>query len=1069
MSRPAIPLLRWNNSTTSYEIALDPNQEPMAITPDSRAWHDRLNEMTAFSFHSRSGVHYSLRKETVQRGGSYWYGYRRVQGRVVKRYLGRDLALARLEEVAADFTKVQSADSAASSPPEDLPEPQQAVRMQKKSPTRERATRQRTPRSEVDRRSTGDGVAPNSAINRSSHLLLTTKFQVPRTPARLVNRPHLHQLLQRGLERPLTLITSPAGSGKTMTIGSWIQQQELPAAWLSLDANDNDLQQFWTYVLTALDRRYPGSADTALAMLQSPQTRGMTAVLRTLLNQLTAFPQEIVLILDDYHLITDPAIHDSLAQLLEHPPVQFHLYLLTRSEPLLPLLPRLRVYDQVNEILAPDLRFRQDEVATFLRDAMGLHLSDEVVDQLAVRVDGWAAGLQLAALSLRGHADPTRFVASFGGSHSHVLAYFGREVLERQPEAVQSFLLQTSVLDRLCGPLCDAITGQTNGQAMLEQLKQENLFLIPLDDERRWFRYHHLFADLLRHRLNQERGQQSAELHRRAARWLEQEGWIEEAVQHLLAASEPGEAGRVVQRAAQGMIMRGETFVLRRLLEQLPEQLILQDPHLSFSKACIHFIFGPLTQAEYLLDQLERTQAVSGGEDRALKGQIATYRAVIASMHSQGAEALAFSRQALENLPESDLFHRSGAIMTLGHAYRLQEQLRQASAAYSESSRLSFASGNLFFATMALGHDVVVLIPQGKLRQAADLCRQVIHLAETRGGTTSSLAAEAYSYLGLLLYEWNDLAEARLAFDKAIALGEQWDNIDDQLHGHVWRAMLYQAQGQSASAWEEVRLAESLIQQDQPFPWQPLLVSGMAARLALRQGRSAEALRWSQQHDFKRENFPFQEFTVYAQFNNLTFIRLLMGQEDYDEAERLIEQLLRMPDMEEKQGSVLELLVLLALTQLARDRSAQALKTLSQAIDPGMPENYTRIFIDEGTPMRSLLARLAEREPRGSARRRYLDGLLVAFEQHSGTSRLQFVEEAIIEPLSEREREVLHLLSQGLSNRDIARRLVVALSTVKTHMHHLFAKLQVTDRLQAVSRARELGLLEQQDHQKAQG
>ncbi len=1021
--------LIWSTESKSYALFTDGHIHQRFVPGEEEPWFAWLVTQTSFSFQGRRG-RMSVIKEARPRGEGYWYAYAYIGQRSRKRYLGRTamLSLTRLEEAAQTLT---NHNTPASSQRAHLPSP----------------------------------------------VLLTTKFHVPRIPKRLVHRPHLNQLLQRGLEQPLTLIAAPAGFGKTMAVCDWIRQQALPVAWVSFDEHDNEPVQFWTYVLTAVERLYPGSATTALAMLQTPHIPPISRVLHTFLNALSAGARDLVLVLDDYHLITEPALHETLALLLEHPPAQFHLYLLTRAEPSLPLS-RLRAYGQVNELRTEDLRFHLDEVSTFLHQCMDLPLPAEDVAQLARRIDGWVAGLQLVSLSLRGHVDPSRFVATFGGSHRDVLAYLVREVLARQTEDVYTFLLQTSLLERMTGPLCDALTGQRNGQEMLEHLERANLFLVPLDDEGRWYRYHHLFADLLRHRLHQEASEQVPLLQRRAAHWFEREGWAVEAVQHWLAVSDEASAARVIEQSARTMMMRGEISMLRRLLEQLPEQVILQRPHLCLFRVQLHFTVGLYDAAERLLVRLEATlrqatpaesalaadeqvvtaEADNASESNALFGGIAAAKAQIATTHGDGTAALAYAQAALTRSPEEDSYNRCAVMLTLANAYYLLGKPQEADSAYAEASRLGFASGNLLMAMLATGVRSLSLFQRGRLRLAADLCRQSIHVAEARGSTARALAGQAYVQLGEILYAWYDLAEARLALEQAIALGKEWANAEDQISGHALLAQVHQAQGQIATAQGEIRQAEELLQTEQISPWLPAYVGWVKASLAYRQGRVASAEQWIQERG--QADLGGSARLYHQELKHLTVAHVLMAQEKWQEAAALLEQL-RHAIAEEQQGYAIDTLVLLALVQQAQGESPQALETLTQALSAALPEGYLRPFIEAGLPLRSLLVRLREQQAKGSDMRRALDGLLAAFEQRAGKPRWHVVDQPSLEPLSEREREVLQLLAQGHSNQAIARHLVISIGTVKTHLHHLYAKLPATDRHQAVKRASELGLLDQ--------
>lgn len=1019
-------VLAWSPIQQIY--TLNTGATMLGIIPESTAWFAWLDEVASFAFHSQTGDRWTVRKETVQRGGGYWYAYRRVQGRMVKRYLGRSakLTLARLAAIGATL----------SNPPPAIAQ------------------------------------APHLAeqVFAQPSLLLSTKLQVPHTLPRLVSRPHVIQRLQRGLERPLTVIAAPAGFGKSTALKVWAHTVPYPIAWVSLDASDNDPGQFWTYVLTVLNMRYPGVASTALAMLQAHHLPAMAVIVRTLLNAIARYADEVVLALDDYHLITTPAIHEALALCLEHPPAQWHLYLASRTEPPFPLA-RLRAYDQVNEIRPDDLRFRPDEIAAFFLDVMGVQLAADDITTLAERADGWVTGLQLAGQSLQGHPDPARFIASFSGSHRHVMTYLGEEVLAAQPAEVQSFLFQTALLERMCVPLCDAITGRQDGHAMLAHLQQANLFLVALDDEGRWYRYHHLFGDLLRHRLQQDNGKLLPTLHRRAARWLADEGWIVEAAEHLFAVPALDDAAHLIERSASALLMRGDYPTVQRLLARIPEDILRGRPRLCLYQADVYFFRGQLADAERRIAHAERAMRVeelakdapaAEVTDRAmLHGEIADAKATLAVMRGDGAVAIQYAQTALAIFPADDIVLRCRVLLPLGIAYRVQGDLPAANKTLADAIHASLAVGNLATASIALGMRAQVVAQQGQLQHAADLWHQNLRLTETQR-SAQTMAGNAYAGLGEILYEWNDLAAATVALEKSIACGVQWANVEDQVHGYLWLALVRQAQGAPERATEAAHQAQQLLQEmveaNSVFPWLPPLVDSISARLALRQGRLPAVA----------SEFVLPQTSIFPQFTSmlqelkeLTLVRLSIAQGQEDDAARILGRLLPLAQTEGRIASVIEILLLQALIHQARSDFTAATATLAQAQALAMSEGYVRLFVDEGASMRALLARLREHQPLGSAERRYTEALLAAFAHPTGAEgRRQTDQGGLIEPLSGREHEVLRLVAQGRTNQEIAGQLVVAVSTIKTHIHHIFAKLQTADRLGAVTRARERGLLE---------
>lgn len=1037
MPRRAAHLLRWSPERDAYELSQQGAPLRPPIAPDTPGWFAWLAGVSSFSFQHATGDIYTLRKEKVQRGGAYWYAYHRSGGHMTKRYLGRDgdLTLARLESSLPDNGRyVTNADE------------------------------RHTPRR---RRISATGAAGARSSSALDAPLLATRMLMPRTPARVVSRTHVWHRLQRGMERPLTLLTAPTGFGKTTSLAAWVRQMETPVAWVSLDVSDNEPGQFWAYVLSALEQASPSVTGAALAMLRSMQAPPLPVILRALLNALVASPQDVVLVLDDYHRVTAPVIHETLATLLDHPPAQFHLYLASRHEPPLPLA-RLRARDQVNEITADDLRFRLDEVSDFLAEVMDVRLPFEDVLALAERTDGWIAGLQLAGLSLQQHPDPATFVASFSGSHRHIMQYLGDEALAAQPADVRAFLLRTAVLDRMCDSLCDALTGRNDGRAMLERLARANLFVVALDDEGRWYRYYHLFADLLRHHLREESPELLPELHRKAARWLEDDGQITEAAHHLFAIPDFPAAADLVERFSDDLLRRGDIVALLGLLEQLPDDVRAERPVLSLTLAEACYARGQLaaaerhiTTAERALANMEATTDDERRRHRLLTGRIACDRAVLSSMHGNADDTIAYVQIVQECLPDDDTLRRGGAAITVGHAWRLKGNLAAADAAYAEAFRLSSAAGSPFLAALALDMRTLVANARGQLRMAANLAHQIIALAEARGEGARSLAGNAWANLGWRLYEWNDLIGAEEAFGKAITLGEQWGDIEDQVDGHLWLTLIYQARGEPEEARASLQRAHDLLatveQEGQSFPWLPPLVAAASARIAIAQGRLAEAERWLT--EIRREHS--RNATVHS-VAEMTCARILLALGNVAEAQPLLDRLL-LEVIANSQGAYeIEVRMLQALTWQASGETARALEALAQAITLAMPEGYIRLFLDEGPPMTALLSQLRAQRTSHADVAGYCTKLLaIAGAETSPVSAEGRAHAELPEPLSAREMEVLGLLAEGFSNQEIASHLVVALSTVKTHVHHLYAKLQAPDRLRAVTRARKLGLLDE--------
>ncbi len=640
--------------------------------------------------------------------------------------------------------------------------------------------------------------------------LLTTKFYFPPPRPGLVPRPHLVAQLDEGLHQPggfgrkLTLVSAPAGYGKTTLVSAWLQGRPPPGsgegrdayrcAWLALDEDDNDLARFLGYLISAINRG-SGSGDPpvqrALGLLGSSQPPPSTAVLTTLINEVAARPDQFVLVLDDYHLIEAEPIQAALAYLLEHLPPQLHLVVATREDPLLPLA-RLRARGQLAELRAADLRFSVAEATRFLNQAMGLSLSHEDIEALESRTEGWIAGLQLAAISLQGRKDTASLIQAFAGSHRFVMDYLIEEVLQQQPKRVQDFLLRTAVLNRLTGGLCDALTGQNDSQATLETLDRSNLFLVPLDGERRWYRYHHLFADLLHQRLRQTRPEQIPELHTRASEWHEDHGFAEEAVEHALRARDYERAGRLIASQVDTLWQRGELTKIGRWLDALPERLVFSRPELCIFKAWHLFTSGRLDEAEECLQTCETELDIEGpsadgsspgdgrprpGPDRAqLKGRAAAIRAFLASHRGDVPGIIQHGRSALAALPERDLAWRSATAIALGDAYSFRGDPAAANELRRQVLEETTANGNLYMILIASLKLAVTLRQQGLLRQAIEICEQHVQLANENGLSQTELAGGLLAIWGEVLAELNDLDGARKRAQEGCRLSECGSN-----------------------------------------------------------------------------------------------------------------------------------------------------------------------------------------------------------------------------------------------------------------------------------------------------
>src|SRR5919112_590390 len=625
---------------------LDPSGGP-EIAVASPSWIAWLTdpETRSFSFQSPS-CRYTARKEHRSRGGEYWIAYRKQGGKLHKVYLGKaeDLTLARLEDVAA--VMADRGGEVMASPPSD-------------ATSGDGGTSRRVDAAATDGHTTADDQLWERRFHGTgADPLLTTKLAVPSTRVSLVPRSRLSERLEEGLGPKLILVSAPAGFGKSTLLGAWASELSgsgRPMAWYSLDSADNDPAQFWRYFFTAIDLLQPGSGKTALALLDSPQASPIEAILTTLLNELVDLSTDSVLVIDDYHLIESQTIHEALTFLIDHLPPRMHLVIATRMDPPLPL-PRMRVRGKLTELRAADLRFTPEEAATFLNQVMGLELSAEDTAELEGRTEGWIAGLQMAALAMRDHADVSGFIAAFTGSNRHVVDYLAEEVLARQPEELRTFLLKTSVLDRMCAPLCNAVTGHADGQTTLERLEHANLFVIPLDDERHWYRYHHLFADVLRQRLHQAHAELVPDLHQRAGGWFEEEGLVPEAIHHALAARDWERAIRLIGSSGMTVVLSQQGQTLLGWIDKIPEELGRERPVLCTIRALALAFSNRPDAAEASLQQAERCLRGKPitDEARTISGRAAVIRAAIARFSGDLQRCVALSRRALELLPETE-------------------------------------------------------------------------------------------------------------------------------------------------------------------------------------------------------------------------------------------------------------------------------------------------------------------------------------------------------------------------------------------------------------------------------
>ncbi|MGD2207153.1 MAG: LuxR C-terminal-related transcriptional regulator [Anaerolineae bacterium] len=903
-------------------------------------------------------------------------------------------------------------------------------------------------------------------VGRTPDQLLTTKLHIPSCRPEWVPRARLIDRLNASLAagRKLTLVSAPAGFGKTTLLSDWLRQTNRPVAWLSLDEGDNDQARFLAYLITALQRVDPQIGQMAQAMLQAPRSASQPEpLLTTLINDIVATAEPFILVLDDYHVVEASSIHEMFSFLLDHlPPSErgMHLVIATRADPPWPLA-RLRARGQLTELHAADLRFSRDEAQIFFNEAMGLSLAPGEIAALEKRTEGWATGLQLAALSLRGRDDVPAFISAFTGSHRYVLDYLTEEVLNRQSEDVRAFLLQTAILDRLTGPLCDtvrfgrdqspgraegaasssgaAVTERVDSQRVLESLEAANLFIVPLDQDRRWYRYHHLFADLLRHRLLREQPNLEPELHRRASEWYEREGLITEAIGHALTCGDFERAACLIQDAGWAIFTRGEMATILAWIALLPHHIVRANPQLSILHAWAMAKSGDLDGAERCLREFH-------GD--GFCGEVTAVRAYVAGVRGDLPQAVNLSQRALALLPAEDLVVRAIVAQNLGVAYHWRGDPAAAIQALTDAVALSRAAGQSSQTLTALAILGRAYEMQAALHQAMDAYQEALELGRGADRRPAPFACMAYVGMAGVLYEWNDLEAAKQHALEGIRLSKLGGFIAYQVFGHALLARVCEAQGDRDAALENTGQAEQLGQGSE-YALVTALATELRVRLWLAQDNLLAAARWA----LERQRQPADELDAASEIEQMAVARMLIAQDRLDEALRLLASLLAAAQAAGRTAHVIKVQALQALTFQAQGDESRALSALEQALSLAEPEGYVRTFVDEGEPVACLLRRALTQGIASG----YASWLLATFDERPST--ISPATQALVEPLTERETEVLHLIAAGLTNREIAQELVIAVSTVKSHINHLYGKLEVKNRTQAVARGRELDLL----------
>lgn len=898
--------------------------------------------------------------------------------------------------------------------------------------------------------------------------ILTTKLSIPPRRPDWIIRMRLLNRLDEGLGRRLTLISAPAGSGKTTLAASWLhglrgQKSAAPRiAWLSLDQEDNDPVRFLTHFIAALQRLDPQIGQAAQSYLNTPHVVNLNHLMTLLINDLAGHSEKAVestepesrrkarqsiLALDDYHVINRADLQSAVAFFLEHLPSHFQLMLVTREEPSLPL-PRLRVRREVTEIRPQDLRFNGEETIAFLKRTMGLALTPEEARRLEDHTEGWVAGLQMAALSLRGRemGDPDGLpdwpTEDFNSGGRDIIDYLAAEVLRQQPEEISAFLHQTAILDRFNASLCDAVTGRSDGQAALCYLERANLFLIPLDDQHQWYRYHHLFADFLRAESAESERQ---EWHIRASRWHEAHGLTPEAIKHALAGRDYESSVRLIRRGAEEACRVGAYSTLLGWVNALPEKVVRAHSDLLVHKGWILYLRGEIVTGEAYAALAVATQRP---DDLPLhRGMLLGFQAYLAINRDEAAQAVRFADEALKFLGDTESFYRTTALSHLGQAQRLTGDRQAAIHTLRQTIALGERLGHYLPMLEALGYLALLLYQQGKLREAITSCEQAARQFLDAHGHPLPVAGFIYVPLGMLYYETNDLERAAYHLTKGISLCQQMGTVYATLAGQRTLIKLHYAQGDIESAWEVLAAARELAERSENQR-RIRTVTAIRAELQLRMGHVAAAAMTLADLPASPNERSEQE--------NLTYARLLMAQDQPQAALDLLRQIELIAQRQHRHGNLVAIYLLQTIANHAHQLTEAALDRLEQAICLAAPEGYRRAFLDEAAPIAALLADKQNIAPA------FVANLREAFSKQSLVARqpaLSSISQPLVEPLSETQRAVLRLVADGLSNREIAARLAITEGTTKWHLNQIYGKLNVSSRTQAVAQARQLRLL----------
>jgi LuxR family transcriptional regulator, maltose regulon positive regulatory protein len=915
---------------------------------------------------------------------------------------------------------------------------------------------------------------------QNSDPLLGTKIHLPSTRPNLVPRPRLREKILQGLRGPLTLIIAPAGFGKTTLVAACIVGCGMPVAWLSLDAADNDVGRFLKYLIAALRELDSTIGGESARLLAAPQQAPPEAILTGLINDLDVAQKEIILVLDDYHFISSQTVHEQMTFLLEHCPNTLHLVVATRSDPPL-LLPRLRARNKTVELRSADLRFTELEAAQFLNDVMGLHLDSSSIAVLEERTEGWIAGLQMAALSMRDREDVPGFIKGFSGTNRYILDYLLEEVLAGQSLEIQRFLLCTSILDRLTAALCDAILVNDEGSKtgndvrstglaalslhgsafILEYMERANLFLVPLDDERQWYRYHHLFADLLQTQLQKSLGDNNvARYHLRASEWYEQNGMPIDAIRHASLASDSERIERLIEQNYLVMLNRGEMSGIRSWMGKLNKELVTRRPWLCLYEAFSCSWFGQLEEATLLLNEAEKRIRceISKPDVSAMIGYHAFVKSRVTAMEGDTQQAIEFCLIAHKNLPVDNIGLQIEIGITLGYEYFLSGDFINASKTLHKMIRSANTVRAINNPVAAYAILARVYALQGLLHDASDLFQKAAQLIPKTDGQYQGALGLVEVGVAALLCEWNDVQTALVRVKQGLDFLPSWGKADDLALAYITLSRIQLALGNRTEAAGSIEKAVQLLQTCGVFSEARSVVETAQVKMWLVNGERSAINRWAVSLE-NRFGSP-APFRYEDELIHITKARVLIAQDKPEEAIHLLACLSESAQSGGRRGRLIEIMILKALALQAAGDTTQAGLALTQSLTLAEPGGFVRVFLDEGKPMRVLLSHWLA-QPVAGTLRGYATHLLAQCESelHMAAQEKVFSSDELIETLTPREMEVLHLIALGKTNPAIAQQLVVARGTIKAHTASIYRKLEAANRTEAVARARDLGLL----------